>query len=60
MVGRQLAIGFDQQFFHGFLANLGVFDLAGQVADQRLGGRSSERSNRGTRVLQEHGNVLVC
>jgi hypothetical protein len=24
-----LPIGFDQQFFHGFLANLGVFDHEG-------------------------------
>ena len=29
VVGWQFAIGFDQQFFQGFLANLGVLDLTG-------------------------------
>jgi hypothetical protein len=59
MVGRQLAIGANQQFFQEFLANVGLLDLSGQVADHGFGSGVGKGGHRGPGLLQERGNPLL-
>ena len=55
----ELSIGGNQQFFQGFVADVGILELAGQVADQFLSDRPGQRGDGRMRLFQQGGDVLM-